>query len=457
MSYQIEQSPAHIFRAYDIRGRLESELNPNRVYTIARAYALMAKNKTRRVVIACDGRLSSPELSQALQAGLMDGGLHVINIGAAPTPVCSFAAEFFSTFSSIMLTGSHNPKDYNGLKMSLNGKTLFDADITALHTLIEKNDFNEIESGSFEDQDIEAHYISAILNHVRLKRPLKIAIDCGNGIAGAIAPQLYKALGCEIVSLYSEVDGNFPNHHPDPSKPENLQELIEAVKNNHCDVGLAFDGDGDRLGVVTASGEIIWPDRQMILYARDILEKEPGSIIIYDVKCSQTLPQAIKKAGGVPIMSKTGHSFVKNAITQEGAALAGEMSGHIFFNDQWYGFDDALYTGARLLDILAKQVNPQDLFNQLPNTVNTPEINIEVNEALKFDLVKQFIEQAQFSDCIINTLDGLRADFIDGFGLLRASNTTPNLVLRFEGQTQESLDRIKNLFYEVLNPLIRAN
>jgi phosphomannomutase len=454
MPYKIEQSPAHIFRAYDIRGRVDSELNPDRVYTIGRAYALMAKNKTQRVVIARDGRLSSPLLSEALQAGLVDGGLQVINIGAAPTPVCSFAAEYFSTYSSIMLTGSHNPKDYNGLKMTLAGKTLFDDSILALRTLIEKNEFDEVQAGTFENQHIDAHYIAAILNHVRLKRPLKIAIDCGNGIAGAIAPQLYKALGCEIVTLYTEVDGNFPNHHPDPSKPENLAELIEVVKSQACDVGLAFDGDGDRLGVVTASGEIIWPDRQLILYARDILAKEPGSKIIYDVKCSQTLPQAIKQAGGVPIMCKTGHSFIKNAIVHEDAALAGEMSGHIFFNDEWYGFDDALYTGARLLEILAKQEEPQAVFQSLPNTINTPEINIEVEESVKFEIITQFIAEAIFPDCIVNTLDGLRADFVDGFGLIRASNTTPNLVLRFEGKSQESLDRIKNMFYAVLNPIL---
>jgi phosphomannomutase len=456
MPYHIEQSPSHIFRAYDIRGRVDSELNPNRVYSIGRAYASMAKNKTKRVVIARDGRLSSPVLSEALQAGLIDGGLHVIDIGAAPTPLCSFAAEYFTTHSSIMLTGSHNPKDYNGLKMSLAGKTLFDESIFALHTLIEQNNSEEVQGGSYEKQNIDAHYIAAILNHVRLKRPLKIAIDCGNGIAGAIAPQLYKALGCEVITLYTEVDGNFPNHHPDPSKPENLSELIETVKAHHCDLGLAFDGDGDRLGVVTATGEIIWPDRQLILYARDILSKEPGSTIIYDVKCSQTLPQAIKQAGGIPVMSKTGHSFVKNAIAREGAALAGEMSGHIFFNDQWYGFDDALYTGARLLEILAKQEDPQALFQSLPNTINTPEINIEVDESIKFEIISQFTAQAIFPDCVVNTLDGLRADFVDGFGLIRASNTTPNLVLRFEGHSHESLDRIKNMFYAVLNPLIES-
>jgi phosphomannomutase len=284
---------------------------------------------------------------------------------------------------------------------------------------------------------------------------LKIAIDCGNGIAGAIAPDLYKALGCDVVTLFSEVDGTFPNHHPDPSKPENLVDLIDCVKKEKCDIGLAFDGDGDRLGVVTSNGEVIWPDRQMILFARDVLAKRPGAKIIYDVKCTQTLPLAIREAGGQPIICKTGHSFVKNAIAREGAALAGEMSGHIFFNDSWYGFDDALYAGARLLNIMAAHDNPLALFQALPNTVNTPEINIAVEEHEKFKIIQAFIEQAHFPEGEINTLDGIRVDFNDGFGLIRASNTTPNLVLRFEGHTQSSLDRIKKSFYAILDSLVK--
>lgn len=475
MKYKIESSPAHIFRAYDIRGTVGAELNANRVYTIGRAYASVAAgallNKSplppftkggrhpvgspvKNVVIARDGRLSGPELLEALQQGLIDGGMHVINIGSAPTPVCTFAAEYFKTYSSIMLTGSHNPKDYNGLKMSLAGETLFDSHIQDLYQIIQKNDFDAVQPGAVEYKDIQDIYIQAITCHIHLQRPLKIAIDCGNGIAGAIAPQLYKALGCDIIPLFSDVDGNFPNHHPDPSKPDNLKDLIACVKENHCDIGLAFDGDGDRLGVVSAHGEIIWPDRQMILFARDVLAQRPGSKIIYDVKCTQTLPAAIKQAGGQPIMSKTGHSFVKNAIKRENAALAGEMSGHIFFNDLWYGFDDALYSGARLLNILAASENPLALFKDLPNTVNTPEINIAVADADKFQIIQTFIDNAHFPEGEINTLDGIRVDFEDGFGLIRASNTTPNLVLRFEGHTQDSLDRIRKMFYAVLEPLI---
>lgn len=455
MNYSIESSPAHIFRAYDIRGKVDSDLNADRVYTIGRAYATLAQGKTKSVTIARDGRLSGPELLDALQQGLMDGGLHVINIGAAPTPVCTFAAEHFKTYSSIMLTGSHNPKEYNGLKMSLAGETLFDQHIQDIYQATLGELFTPSRPGSVEHHSILDTYIQAITNHITLERPLKIAIDCGNGIAGCIAPDLFKALGCEVISLFTEVDGNFPNHHPDPSKLENLQELITCVKNNACDVGLAFDGDGDRLGVVTAHGEVIWPDRQMILFSRDVLALRPGAKIIYDVKCSQTLPLAIKAAGGQPIICKTGHSFVKNAIKREGAALAGEMSGHIFFNDLWYGFDDALYTGARLLNILAKETESLGLFHALPNTVNTPEINIAVEENEKFRIIETFIERAHFPEGEVNTLDGIRVDFKDGFGLIRASNTTPNLVLRFEGRSQDSLDRIKNMFYDVLETLIK--
>jgi phosphomannomutase/phosphoglucomutase len=454
MHYSIETSPAHIFRAYDIRGKVGSDLNADRVYTIGRAYATLAMSAVQQVVIARDGRLSGPELLDALQQGLLDGGLNIINIGAAPTPVCTFAAEYFKTYSSIMLTGSHNPKEYNGLKMSLAGETLFDQHIQDLYQISLGEMPLADKPGTVETHNILQTYIDAITNHIQLKRPLKIAIDCGNGIAGAIAPDLYKALGCEVIPLFSEVDGNFPNHHPDPSKLDNLQDLIASVKKEDCDVGLAFDGDGDRLGVVTSSGEVIWPDRQMILFARDVLAQRPGSKIIYDVKCTQTLPLAIKEAGGQPVICKTGHSFVKNAIKREGASLAGEMSGHIFFNDLWYGFDDALYSGARLLNILAAHDNPLGLFQALPNTVNTPEINIAVEEHEKFNIIQTFIENADFPEGEINTLDGIRVDFKDGFGLIRASNTTPNLVLRFEGHTQDSLERIRGLFYNVLDRII---
>lgn len=457
MRYTVEKSPAHIFRAYDIRGKVGSELNANRVYTIGRAFACLAQKSSRQsqqVVIARDGRLSGPELLEALQQGLLDGGMEVINIGAEPTPVCYFAAEFFKTYTCVMLTGSHNPKEYNGIKMCLHGQTLFDEHITALYDIIESNTFAESKSGTAQFVDVHDDYIHAITDHLTLNRPLRIAIDCGNGITGAIAPDLYKAMGCELIPLHTEVDGNFPNHHPDPSKTDNLQDLIAAVQKYHCDVGLAFDGDGDRLGVVTAHGEVIWPDRQMILFAQDVLQKHPGAKIIYDVKCTQTLPQAIKQAGGIPVICKTGHSFVKNAIKREKAALAGEMSGHIFFNDTWFGFDDGLYAGARMLKLVSTYQDSQAIFATLPNTYNTPEINIAVDDATKFDIIQQFIKHADFPEGEINTLDGLRVDFADGFGLIRASNTTPNLVLRFEGHTQDSLERIRGMFYKVLDGIV---
>lgn len=448
MSYQIEKSPAHIFRAYDIRGKVDSELNANRVYTIGRAFGPVDS-----VVIARDGRLSGPELLDALEQGLIDGGMNVINVGAVPTPVCYFAAEYFKTHTCIMLTGSHNPKEYNGMKMCLNGQTLFDESIQALYQLIQQGNFSAATPGSVKHVSIIDTYIQAITNSVHLNRPLKIAIDCGNGITGALAPDLFKTLGCEVIALYADVDGNFPNHHPDPSKFENIQELKTCVQKNHCDIGLAFDGDGDRLGVITARGEVIWPDRQMILFAGDVLNKHPGAKIIYDVKCSQTLPQAIKQAGGIPIICKTGHSFVKNAIKKENAALAGEMSGHIFFNDDWYGFDDGLYAGVRLLKLISAHPDAMALFNELPNTFNTPEINIPVEDDKKFEIIQQFIARADFPGGEVNTLDGLRVDFPDGFGLIRASNTTPNLVLRFEGHTQDSMERIRGMFMSILAQL----
>lgn len=452
MPYQIESSPAHIFRAYDIRGKVDAELNANRVYTIGRAFATLAQGKSTQAVIARDGRISGPELLKALEQGLLDGGMDVINIGPAPTPVCSYAAEHFKTYTSLMLTGSHNPKEYNGIKMTLAGQTLFDEHIQALLQIIESGTFSSGATSQVKKIDILDDYVAAITNHIKLARPIKIAIDCGNGIAGIIATKLYQALGCEVVSLFTEVDGHFPNHHPDPSKADNLKDLIATVKKQHCEVGLAFDGDGDRLGVVSSTGEIISADRQLILFARDVLTTHPGSTIIYDVKCTQTLPLAIKAVGGKPFMSKTGHSFVKNAIKQQQAILAGEMSGHIFFNDTWFGFDDALYAGVRMLKLIAAQPESYCLFADLPNSINTPEINIAVCDTEKFNIIKQFVEHAIFPEGEVNTLDGIRVDFLDGFGLIRASNTTPNLVLRFEGHTQDSLERIKGMFIEQLKP-----
>lgn len=453
MTYCIQESPKHIFRAYDIRGVVNEDLTENGVYTIGRAYAALAQNRTKQVVIARDGRHSGPAFLKALQQGLIDGGLDVINVGAVPSPVCYFAAHKLKTYSSIMVTGSHNPKDYNGLKLTLANETLACEKIQNLYDIIQQKNFPETTPGTVVEQNVCDDYIKVITQQIKPERPLKIAIDCGNGITGMIAPQLYKALDCEVVTLFDEVDGDFPNHHPDPSKPENLEALIKLVKAEQCDLGLAFDGDGDRLGVVTQQGEIIWPDRQMIIFARNILLEQNNAKIIFDVKCTRHLPEAIRDAGGIPIMGKTGHSFMKDALKQHSAPLAGEMSGHIFFNDKWYGFDDALYAGARLIDILSQEADINSVFDELPNAVNTPEITIPVAEHEKFAFISRFIEHADFSEGEICTLDGIRVDFPDGFGLIRASNTTPCLVMRFEGDDESSLERIEKLFKNILRKL----
>jgi phosphomannomutase/phosphoglucomutase len=450
--YSIVACDSTIFRAYDIRGRVPEELNPDVVYTLARAYATLATAQgITNVTIARDGRISGPTLSDALAAGLMAGGIHhVYDIGPAPTPLLYFSCYHLNTGSGIMLTGSHNPKNYNGLKMMLGGVTLFGDQILKLRDIIKSGEFST-GHGTRTQKPIQSIYSEAVASRISLNRPLKIAIDCGNGITGMIAPELFKTLGCEVVSLYEKVDGSFPNHHPDPSKPENLSDLITAVRANNCDVGLAFDGDGDRLGVVTQAGEVIWPDRQMVLFAKDVLTRQPGSQIIFDVKCTQQLPLAIKELGGTPLMCRTGHSFVKKALKESNAPLAGEMSGHIFFNDNWYGFDDALFAGARLLEILSQADNINAVFEALPNSFNTPEINIAIPDAEKFIFMDKFAAQAVFDGGEVNTIDGVRVDFTDGFGLVRASNTTPNLVLRFEGTSPQSLERIRSMFLEQLS------
>ncbi len=445
--------PQTIFRAYDIRGTVPDALNENVVYTVARAYAVMAHQKNiTTVAIARDGRNSGPELLRALAKGLQEGGMHVINIGAVPTPVLYFAAYHLDTLSGIMLTGSHNPSHYNGLKMMLAGETLNGNTIQELYQITQAGAFTE-GKGQYEEQNIRDSYLQTILKQIHLSRPLNIAVDCGNGITGYLAPLLLQQLGCNVTALYTEVDGNFPNHHPDPSKPENLKDLIHTVKTKQLDLGVAFDGDGDRLGIVTNTGEIIYPDRQMILFAREVLSKYPGAPIIYDVKCSRLLKQAIKDAGGKPIMSRTGHSFVKGELKKQHAPLAGEMSGHIFFNDDWYGFDDALYAAARLIRILSndsQQRSATEILSSLPNAVNTPELNIAIPDNEKFVFMDRFAKLAQFPGGHVDTTDGVRVEFNDGFGLVRASNTTPNLVLRFEGDDEASLKRIQQLFEQQL-------
>ncbi len=438
--------PRGIFKSYDIRGIVDRELTDAYVRAIGQAIGSEARDRGRStIVIARDGRLSGPHLLEALSAGLTASGCNVINIGLVPTPLLYFAAVAFETGSGVMLTGSHNPPQYNGLKILLDGETLSGPQITALYQrLVDKR--LRTGTGTVHADDIRSRYLERVTGDVSLARPLKIVIDCGNGATGEIAPKLFTGLGCQVTTLFGEIDGHFPNHHPDPSQPENLRELQRRVKSERADVGLAFDGDGDRVAVVAPDGTIIWPDRQLILFARDVLERHPNGQILYDVKCSRALDVAIREAGGRPLMWKTGHSFIKARIQQGDVLLAGEMSGHIFFKERWYGFDDGLYAGARLLELLAKSVeSPGAIFAALPNTVNTPEIQIPVTES-PHALVELLVAAADFTDATVTTIDGLRADFADGFGLIRASNTTPVLVLRFEGNDKAALDRIQSEF-----------
>jgi len=444
---QAENLASSIFKAYDIRGIVNQTLTKDVVFAIGKALGSEAAALGQQtVVIARDGRNSGPELSQALADGLCATGRQVIDIGRVPTPVLYFANFHLATGTGIMLTGSHNPPDYNGLKIVLDGETLSGERIQKIKQRIEQQDFISGE-GSLSTQDISEAYLQKITSDITLTRPLNIVVDCGNGVAGELAPELYRRLGCQVTELYCDIDGNFPNHHPDPSQPETLNHLIETVVRTGADVGLAFDGDGDRLGVVSPSGEIIWPDRQMVLYAQEILGRKPGSEIIFDIKCSRNLAKAINDASGKPLMWKTGHSLVKAKLKETGAPLAGEMSGHIFFKDRWYGFDDALYTGARLLEILAQdQRAPLDIFNALPNMINTPELRLEMQEGEHYAFMEQIISASDFSNAEITTIDGLRVDFPEGWGLVRASNTTPCLVIRFEAESQAAIEEIQDQF-----------
>ena len=441
--------PANIFRAYDIRGVVDQTLTTEGVEAIGCAFASEAIDRDcRSVVVARDGRLSGRRLIVALTQGLLAGGCDVIDIGQVPTPLLYFATHHLNTGTGVMLTGSHNPPDYNGLKMMIGGDTLFGEGITALYQRILDGRWRRGQ-GCQRQQDVRQAYLQRIVDDVKLRRPLRIGVDCGNGVAGELAPQLFKALGCEVVELFTDIDGRFPNHHPDPSKPENMQDLIDTVKGQQLDLGLAFDGDGDRLGVIDNRGQLIWPDRQMILFAEDVISRHPKARIIYDVKCSRRLPEAIERVGGIADMSKTGHSFIKSRIKQTQALLGGEMSGHLFFKERWYGFDDALYAGARLLEILSSQdQSAHDLFARIPNSYNTPELNIAFEEGQHHAFMQRFIQQATIPEATVATIDGLRADFVDGFGLVRASNTTSVLVIRFEGDTEHALQRIQTLFRE---------
>ncbi|MFZ2989410.1 phosphomannomutase/phosphoglucomutase [Ideonella sp.] len=447
------QVNASIFKAYDIRGIVGTSLNEKLAEHLGRAFGTEAlKAGEKAVVVGRDGRLSGPGLVAALMRGLASTGLDVVDIGAVTTPMVYYVAATRAAFgctSGIQVTGSHNPKDYNGFKMVLAGRAIYGEEIQNLRKRIEAEDYKK-GKGRIGAMDIVPEYTARITGDCKLARPMKIVVDSGNGIPGATGPAILKALGCEVIDLYSKVDGDFPNHHPDPSKPENLADLIKVVHATDAELGLAFDGDGDRLGVVTKDGQIIYPDRQLVLFARDILERVKGGTIIYDVKCSQRLAPAIKAAGGVPLMWKTGHSLVKAKLKETGAPIAGEMSGHIFFAERWYGFDDAMYTAARLLEILSRAADPSAVLNALPTSFNTPELNVPCAEGEPPQVIAKLLETAKFPGAEICTTDGLRADYADGFGLVRASNTTPVLVMRFEGHTPEALHRIESDFMTAL-------
>jgi phosphomannomutase len=444
---------ATIFKAYDIRGIVGSTIDGAFAEHLGRAFgseAVAAGEKA--VAVGRDGRLSGPGLAGALIRGLASTGLDVVDIGAVTTPMLYYVAATRGRHgcrSGIQVTGSHNPKDYNGFKMVLAGRAIYGDDIQKLRRRIEAEDYVS-KPGRSAQMDVLAEYRQRIVGDCRLARPMKIVVDSGNGIPGASAPGILRALGCDVTELYSEVDGDFPNHHPDPSKPENLADLIRTVHSTDAELGLAFDGDGDRLGIVTKDGQIIYPDRQLMLLATDVLSRNRGGTVIFDVKCSQRLAPAIRKAGGKPLMYKTGHSLIKAKMKEIGAPIAGEMSGHIFFGERWYGFDDATYTAGRLLEILSRSQNASEVLNALPTSFSTPELNVPCAEGEPRRLVEQLQKNARFPGAELTTIDGVRADYPDGFGLIRGSNTTPVLVLRFEGHTEAALHRIERDFMAAL-------
>ncbi|WP_295538972.1 phosphomannomutase/phosphoglucomutase [uncultured Pseudacidovorax sp.] len=439
----MQLSPS-IFKAYDIRGIVPSTLDAEVAEALGRAFGSAARAAGERTVaVGRDGRLSGPSLAEALIRGLVATGVEVIDIGAVTTPMLYFAANTLCT-SGIQVTGSHNPKDYNGFKMVLAGRAIYGDEIQGLRKVMEDGSAQLAEGGSVRQVDVLPAYVARITGDIKLQRPLKVVVDSGNGIAGASAPAIYRAIGCEVIELFSEVDGNFPNHHPDPSKPDNLKDLIQALQTTDAELGLAFDGDGDRLGIVTKDGTNIFPDRQMMLFAQDVLSRVPGGTIVYDVKCTQRLAPAIEAAGGQPLIYKTGHSLIKAKMKELDSPLGGEMSGHIFFKERWFGFDDGTYAGCRLLEILSAHPNASEVLNALPTSFSTPELNVACKEGEPHKLVEEMKAKAKFdADAKVSTIDGIRVDWPDGFGLVRASNTTPVLVLRFEGQTQDALHRIE--------------
>jgi len=452
MTYATPALPPEIFKAYDIRGIVGKTLTADIVRQIGHGLGSLARERGQTTIaIGRDGRLSGPELADALAEGICAAGVDVIDVGCVPTPVTYFAAHHLGCHSCVSVTGSHNPPDYNGLKMVIGGETLAGVTIQGLRQRIEAGNLSNGQ-GCVRQADVRSAYLERILSDVKLARPMKIVIDAGNGVGGGIAPELFKRLGCELTELFCEVDGNFPNHHPDPSKPENLQDVIAALKNTDAELGLAFDGDGDRLGVVTKDGEIIYPDRQLMLFAADVLARCPGQQIIYDVKCTRLLAPWIREHGGEPLMWMTGHALIKAKLKETGAPLAGEMSGHVFFKERWFGFDDGLYAGVRLLEILSRSANPSAVLKALPNSSSTPELNIKMNEGEPFTLLDDLKRDARFEGAReLITIDGLRVEYADGFGLARPSNTTPVVVLRFEADNPAALERIQADFRRVLN------
>jgi phosphomannomutase len=447
------QFAASIFKAYDIRGIVPSTLNEAVAQALGRAFGQAACQAGETcVAVGRDGRLSGPTLCQALIRGLLDSGVDVIDVGMVTTPMLYFASNTLCS-SGIQVTGSHNPADYNGFKMVLAGRAIYGEEIQALRRSMEAQSWRPVDkTGRITHVNVLAPYRDRIVGNVKMARPMKVVVDCGNGVAGASAPGILRALGCEVIELFSEVDGTFPNHHPDPSKPENLRDLIAALQASDAELGLAFDGDGDRLGVITKEGQNIYPDRQMMLFSRDVLSRVPGGTIVFDVKCSQRLAPAIEAAGGEALMFKTGHSLIKAKMKEVNSPLGGEMSGHIFFKERWYGFDDGTYAAARLLEIVSRTEDPSALLNALPTSFSTPELNVRCAEGEPHTLVAALVKHAHFdAPAKLNTIDGVRVDWPDGFGLIRASNTTPVLVLRFEGHSPQALQRIQDQMLALLH------
>ena len=446
--------PGEIFKAYDIRGIVGKTLTAAVVRQVGQALgSLAAERDQTAIAVGRDGRLSGPELAGALAEGICAAGIDVVDIGCVPTPVTYFAAHQLGCNSCVSVTGSHNPPDYNGLKMVIAGETLAGDAIQALKQRIEAGNLKSGQ-GQRREADVRSAYIDHIAKDVKLARPMKIVMDCGNGVAGAVAPELFKRLGCDIISLFCEVDGNFPNHHPDPSKPENLQDVIRTLKTTDAEIGIAFDGDGDRLGVVTKDGEVIFPDRQLMLFAADVLSRVPGGQVIFDVKCTRLLAPWIRQHGGTPIMWNTGHALIKKKLKETDAPLAGEMSGHVFFKERWFGFDDGLYAGARLLEILSRSPDGNAVLKGLPNSTSTPELNIKMAEGEPFALIDKLKAQAKFTGAReVITIDGVRVEYADGFGLARPSNTTPVVVLRFEADSPEALARIQADFRQAITAI----